>query len=1082
MADRAQFDHYEVLTRDDGSLHELGRGAMGITYKAFDSNLRVPVALKVIIAGHLDNDSARTRFVSEARAAALLRHRHVASVFHLGIEDNTYFYAMEFIDGETAEELVKREGPLSVTLALTLAVQVTRALAAAQRQDLVHRDIKPANLMLVTEDDEVTVKVIDFGLAKSIRRGGGDEAATTIAGFVGTPHFASPEQLEEKPIDLRSDLYSLGATLWFLLTGRPPFAGTLAQVISQQLSKPPDLDDLGHLPEPVRALLARLLEKDPAKRYQSAADLRVELERLLEVLPPEAPSDSRVDKAEAVHAIEDETRRHRNRPFSAGDLVAERYEILRDLGEGAQGDIFQARDRESGAEVRLIVVSPSLIEDAQAFTQLEHDVERLQTLDHRNLIGVKSLEVAGERTLLIMGWTRGFSLVELLRARRELEPEDALPIVKQLASVADFATEKSLERMEVALHRIWIDFPELRDEKTAEELKTKPVAGWPVFLAKVNPVGFARILSSSDTWAGGQTIVGGISGTVPGDAKTPETGHSYLRSLAGVTYELLGGSPTLGGGPGHATSRYVPLAMLSEQGNDVLKRALQPESGFENARLFHEELERAWHQSPRQSAGRSSISGLNALAQVHAAAEQTAWETRHEAVASRPPPVKKRPVLMMLAGAGIGLAMIVLGALLWPIFMGSIPGQKKPAVVAKSEPTPEQVSPPEEMPTPELVPTPEQVPTPEPAPTFKETPTPKETAKPKVTSKPKPKPTPKAIPLPTIAVIPPTPSPEPTAIQTPTPVPTPSREERLAQEIKAAEGYEREGNWQESIASLLAIMQGYPESDAGRIRLELLLQKLRTPEVNVSDGDFRVLRPSLENAAKMEVLPAMLLLGQFLRDSDPRAAFAWYSEAAEKGSPEAYTQVGLMYSNGAGVEKNLKKSVEWFQRSAELKDPPGLACLGECYLNGKGVERSPKTAARFLKQAVDLGDPRAMNLLGTLYHQGRGLEPNFAEAKRLFDEAVKRGHLDALGNLGVLYINGDGVPRDLLKAVELFSDGSRKGNAYCMYLYARCLESGTGVAANEKEARHWYFKSAVLGHPGAIAWCKARGVGIPDAA
>ena len=220
MPETVTFDHYEVLTRDDGSLHELGRGAMGITYKAFDTNLRIPVALKVINATFLNSEVARQRFVSEARSAAKLRHRNVASVFHLGIESDAYFYAMEFIDGETVDALIKRQGPLSPLLALRIASQVARALNAAQPHGLVHRDIKPANLMLVREDDELAVKVIDFGLAKTAlgvdaeEEGGGHSGG---AGFVGTPHFASPEQLEDKAIDVRSDIYSLGVTLWFML-------------------------------------------------------------------------------------------------------------------------------------------------------------------------------------------------------------------------------------------------------------------------------------------------------------------------------------------------------------------------------------------------------------------------------------------------------------------------------------------------------------------------------------------------------------------------------------------------------------------------------------------------------------------------------------------------------------------------------------------------------------------------------------------------------------------------------------------------------------------------------------------------
>src|SRR5271155_4551398 len=128
MPDTAIFDHYEVLTRDDGSLFELGRGAMGITYKAFDTNLRCPVALKVINAASIHSEVARQRFVREARSAALLRHRHVASVFHLGVSGDTYFYAMEFIEGETVDSLIRRQGALEPSFALRLATQVARAL------------------------------------------------------------------------------------------------------------------------------------------------------------------------------------------------------------------------------------------------------------------------------------------------------------------------------------------------------------------------------------------------------------------------------------------------------------------------------------------------------------------------------------------------------------------------------------------------------------------------------------------------------------------------------------------------------------------------------------------------------------------------------------------------------------------------------------------------------------------------------------------------------------------------------------------------------------------------------------------
>src|SRR5499427_922590 len=164
MSTIQRYHQYQLLKREDGSLWELGRGAMGITYKAFDTNLRFPVALKVINAAYLDSDTARQRFLREARAAAALRHPNVASVFNLGAEEDKYFYVMEFIDGETVEARVRRQGPLEPVEVLKIGLQVTRALVVAAKQQLVHRDIKPSNLMLVSQEGEQIVKVIDFGL------------------------------------------------------------------------------------------------------------------------------------------------------------------------------------------------------------------------------------------------------------------------------------------------------------------------------------------------------------------------------------------------------------------------------------------------------------------------------------------------------------------------------------------------------------------------------------------------------------------------------------------------------------------------------------------------------------------------------------------------------------------------------------------------------------------------------------------------------------------------------------------------------------------------------------------------------
>src|SRR5438477_6376154 len=294
------FGVYEIDRREDGSLFELGRGAMGVTYRATDTTLQRKVALKIIKidVGERSAD-ARERFMREARAAAALRHENIATVYQFGIREETgqYFYAMELIEGETLDERVHRAGPLDSRTTIDIAQQVTSALAAAEKQGLVHRDLKPANLMLVSSDGETAkddsstfgegakrstrgrvrsperdekliVKVIDFGVAKALVEKP-DAMGLTHGGFVGTPAFASPEQFTDAPIDVRSDIYSLGVTLWYLLTGNRPFQGTtIEQIRASQHSQGLPIEQLkaARVPSQFVSLLVSMLAPEPAAR------------------------------------------------------------------------------------------------------------------------------------------------------------------------------------------------------------------------------------------------------------------------------------------------------------------------------------------------------------------------------------------------------------------------------------------------------------------------------------------------------------------------------------------------------------------------------------------------------------------------------------------------------------------------------------------------------------------------------------------------------------------------------------------------------------------------------------------------
>lgn len=259
-------------------VRELGRGGMGTVYEAVDSRDGGRVAVKLLHPWLAAEDpSFRDRFEREAHIAALLRSPYSVRLLDFGVADGTYFLVMEFVEGTTVGKEIEEKGPMEPVRALRIAIDVARALEEAAARGVVHRDIKPDNILLT---DDGRVKVTDFGIARQE----GGTGLTSAGRFVGTAEYAAPEQAVGEA-DHRSDVYALGATLYCMLAGHPPFqAGSVWDLLRLHQSAPVPMEPLAHLPDSINNPIRRCLEKDPRDRYQSASELAGALERALAAL------------------------------------------------------------------------------------------------------------------------------------------------------------------------------------------------------------------------------------------------------------------------------------------------------------------------------------------------------------------------------------------------------------------------------------------------------------------------------------------------------------------------------------------------------------------------------------------------------------------------------------------------------------------------------------------------------------------------------------------------------------------------------------------------------------------------------
>jgi len=279
-------------------VRRIGRGGMAEVHLAHDLLLDRDVALKILFPEHAVDPNFVERFRREAQAVAGLNHPNIVSVYDWGQTGNTYFMAMEYVEGRTLAELIRRHGKIEPRNAAGAAMSIAEALAYAHRNNVVHRDIKPANILV---GENGTIKVVDFGIARALDAGH-EEGLTQDGAVMGTATYFSPEQAKGEGLDLRSDLYSLGIVLYEMLAGQPPFSGdsALATAYKQVNERPAPLKK--HLPDisiELDAIVAKCMTKNAERRYESAEKLRDDLRRFVDGKPTLAGDEVRALRNQA---------------------------------------------------------------------------------------------------------------------------------------------------------------------------------------------------------------------------------------------------------------------------------------------------------------------------------------------------------------------------------------------------------------------------------------------------------------------------------------------------------------------------------------------------------------------------------------------------------------------------------------------------------------------------------------------------------------------------------------------------------------------------------------------------------------
>ncbi len=559
------YEHFQIETDITGAPVELDSNGQGVTYRAYDTRLRKTVALKIVRRELLQDDNNRKRFLNEARAAAALDHPNIARVIHLCPADaDEFYYAMEIVDGEPLTQYIEREGPMPLDQALRTLQPIAEALIALGNQRFVHRDIQPGNIMLTTgAQGTPTVKLIDFGLAKSIgTQAGLLEVVNTAELRASSVYNLSPEQIHGNiAIDSRADFYALGITLWTLLTGHPPFVGSPFEVNEGHLHRELPWAELPNLPPPARGLLESILAKSASDRPADAHALCKMWEAAIAsagtgVMPmPRSAGRKKEASKEPAEETESATAVGNLRPL---------HEAPEGCSEPSPAGVLAEKER--GGALFVVRTIPEQLSESVRDELLQ---ATKASLDHPHPALLNAREIRGAQ--IVSDWRKGITAAKLIAIRRADIPHEVirgwLPAVAQ---AVDWARENGVQRATYLPTNWLVEFLDAEVEETPLDRALREPGVWGRTAVRVDPLaGFDSLLLVAESDPNQTLLPGG------GDPLTFPS--AYISAFARGVREALGG---------HYRQEEAPLATISEAANALLLGAIKGRSGYETAEAW----------------------------------------------------------------------------------------------------------------------------------------------------------------------------------------------------------------------------------------------------------------------------------------------------------------------------------------------------------------------------------------------------------------------------------------------------------------------------------------------------------------